>query len=108
MRLQVTFVASHSRVATLQWEMSPGVVVEGRGNPALRIVAIRTRRLSGLCKLAVMRVFMTILTDFGGAFELYLLLADRYLMAITTLHGPVRTEQRELGFRMVKAVDVRP
>jgi len=104
----MAFVASNACVPTLQGEMRPGVMVEGGGHPALRIVAVRTRSLPGLGKLAVMGIFVTIFADLRRVFELYFFFADRRLVTITALDGAMRSKQREFGFRMVEAIHVRP
>lgn len=70
--LCVTLVASDPLVGPLQREMCPGVVIERRRNPSLRIVTIRTRSLFGLCELAGVRVFVAILTDLRSPLELHL------------------------------------
>lgn len=95
-------------MAALQGEMCSSVVVEGGGNPALRTVAIRARRLPALCKLAVMSVFVTILTDLRRALELHVFLAHRHFVTRAALHGAVRSEQWKFSFRMVESVDVGP
>jgi len=107
-RLLVAFVASHAGVAALQGEMRAGIMVEGGRHPALRIMAVRTRRFSGLGELAVMGVFVTIFADLGGVLELYFLLAHRHFVAITALGGAVRPEQREFGLGMVEASHLDP
>ena len=107
-RLLMAFVASNACVPTLQGEMRPGVMVEGGGHPALRIVAVRTRCLPGLGKLAVMGIFVTIFADLRRVLELYFFFADRRLVTITALDGAMRSEQREFGFRMVEAIHVGP
>ena len=107
-RLLMAFVASHAFMAALQGEMRPGVMVESGGRPALRVMAVRTRCLPGLGELSVMGIFVTILADLRGVLELYFLFADRRLVTITALDGAMRSEQRELGFRMVEAIHVRP
>src|ERR1700687_4690352 len=104
----MAFVASHACVAALQGEMRPGVMVEGGGHPALRIVAVRTRCLPGLGELAVMGIFVTIFADLRSVLELYFLFADRHLVTFTALDGAMRSEQREFGFRMVEAIYVGP
>lgn len=108
MRLQMALVASDACVAALQGEMRPGVVVEGRGNPALRIVAVFTRCLPGLCELAVMSVFVTIFANFRRVLELYFFFADWNFVTIAALDGAVRSKQRELSFRMVEANHIDP
>ncbi len=107
-RLLMAFVASNACVPTLQGEMRPGVMVEGGGHPALRIVAVGTRSLPGLGKLAVMGIFVTIFADLRRVFELYFFFANRRLVTITALDGAMRSKQREFGFRMVEAIHVRP
>ena len=107
-RLLMALVASHACVAALQGEMRPSVMVEGGGHPALRIVAVRTRCFPGLGELAVMGVFMTIFANLRRVLELYFLLANGHLVTITALDGAMRSEQRELGFRMVEAIHVGP
>jgi len=74
-RLLMAFVASHACVAALQGEMRAGVMVEGGGHPALRIVAVRARCFPGLCELAVMGVFVTIFADLRRALKLYFFFA---------------------------------
>jgi len=107
-RLLMALVTSDAGMAALQGEMRPSVVIEGGGNPALRIVAVRAERLAGLCELAVVSVFVTIFANLRGALELHLFLANRHLMTISAFDGAVRSEQRELGFRMVEASHVGP
>ena len=107
-RLLMAFVASHARVAALQGKMRPGVMVKGGGHPALRIVAVRTRCLPGLGKLAVMGIFVAIFADLRCVLELYFFFADRHLVTITAFDGTMRHEQREFGFRMVEATHVGP
>ena len=107
-RLLMAFVASHACVAALQREMRPRVMVEDGRHPALRIMAVRARCFPGLCELAVMGVFVTILADLRRALKLYFFFAYRRLMAITALGGAVRSKQGELGFRMVEAIYVCP
>jgi hypothetical protein len=104
----MAFVASHAFVAALQGEMRPSVMVKGGGHPALRIVAVRTRCLPGLGKLAVVGIFVAIFADLRCVLELYFLFADRHLVTITAFDGTMRPEQREFGFRMVEAIHVRP
>ena len=104
----MTFVAPHIRMASLQGEMGPRVVVEDRGNPALRSVTIRTSRLSDFHKLACVRIFVTILTNLRRTLELYLLRRHRHFVTIAAFDSPVRAEEREFGFGMVEAVDVCP
>lgn len=60
--LNVTFVTGNARVAAGKRQMG-AVVVEDRGSPPLRVVAIGTRRLAGFRKLPGMGVFVTVLTD---------------------------------------------
>jgi len=97
-RLLMAFVTSHAFVAALQGKMRPGVMVEGGRHPALRIVAVRTRCLPGLGKLAVMGIFVTIFADLRCVLELYFLFAERHLVTITALYSAMRSEQREFGF----------
>lgn len=62
-RLGMALGAGYFGVATREREMGLGVVVEGRGNPVLRIVAIRAMSLGIFCdELTVMRVDVTCLT----------------------------------------------
>ncbi len=107
-RLGMAFVARHSCMAALQWEVCSRVMVECGGNPALRIVAVRTSGLPGLCELAVMGVFVAIFAALRRALELHFLLADWRFVTITTLDGAVRSKQREFGFRMVETTHVCP
>jgi hypothetical protein len=86
----MTLAARNIRVAPLQGEMGPRVVVESRGNPALGIVAIRASRLPGFRELAGVGIFVTILTNLGRALELHFLRSDGHFMAITALDGSVR------------------
>ena len=104
----MAFVTSHALVATLQGEMRPGVMVEGGGHPALRIVAVRTRCLPGLGKLAVMGILVAIFADLRCVLELYFLFADRHLVTVSAFDGTMRPEQWEFGFRMVEAAYVGP
>ena len=89
-RLRMTFVALHICVAALQREVCPCVVVEGRRNPAPRIVTIRASRLPRFHKLACMRIFVTILANLRRALKLYLLLSHRHFMTVATLDRTVR------------------
>jgi len=107
-RLLMAFVASHACMATLQGEMRPGVVVESGGRPALRIVAVSTKRFPGLGELTVMGVFMTIFANLRRVLELDFLLARGHLVTITALGSAMRSEQWELGFRMVETIHVGP
>ena len=107
-RLLMAFVASHACMSALQGEMRPGVMVESGGHPALRIVAVPTRCFPGLGELAVMGVFMTIFANLRRVLELDFLLARGHLVTITALGGAMRSEQGELGFRMVEAIHVGP
>jgi hypothetical protein len=104
----MAFVASHARMAALQGEMRPGVMVESGGHPALRIVAVPTKCFPGLSELAVMGVFMTIFANLRRVLELDFLLARGHLVTITALGSAMCSEQRELGFRMVEAIHVGP
>lgn len=107
-RLHVTLVASNVRVPAREREVRAFIVIKSRGNPPLGIVAVRARRLASFHKLARVHVFMTSLARLGGAFELHFFRADWYLVASPALHGAVRAQQRELRFRVIKAVHVRP
>ena len=84
------------------------VVIKRGRHPPLRIVTIRARRLSGLRKLASMRIFVTILTNLRSALELHRFCARGDLVTIAALYGTVRPEQRELRLGVIKARDVRP
>ena len=63
LEVSVTCTTRDFGVATLQRKMGPFVMVEGRGNPALRIVAIQARCPSCLHELALVRVLVAILTN---------------------------------------------
>lgn len=106
--LRMTFVTANIRVTSLQGEMCSRVMVKRGGHPALHIVAIRTWRLPELHKLACMWLFVTVLTNLRSAFELHFLRSRWYLMTCTALDRPMRPEERELCFRMIKTCDVRP
>lgn len=108
LRFLVTFVARYAKMSTLQGEMRPCVVVKYRGNPSGGVVTIVARGFPGLCKLARMGVLVAVLTDLSRAFELDLLFADRYLVAITTLHSPVRSKQGEFSLRVIESLYVCP
>jgi len=108
LRFLVTLVARYAKMSTLQGEMRPRVVVERRRNPSSGIVTIVARGLPGLRKLSRMGVFVAVLTYLSRAFELYLLLTHGYFVAIAALHSPVRTEQWELGLRVIESLDVCP
>ena len=60
-------------------------------------MAIGARSLPSLRKLACVGVFVTILTNLRGAFELYCFLASGYFVTSATIHRAVRPEQWELG-----------
>jgi len=90
-RLRVTLVAPHVRMASLQGEMGPRVVVEDRGDPALRIVTVRASSFSSFRKLAGMGILVTILTNLRRALELYLLRSHRHFMTISAFDGTVST-----------------
>ena len=107
-RLRMALVTSDAGVAALQGEMRSSVVIEGGGNPALRIVAVRTRCLASLCELAVMSVLVAIFANLRRDLEQYFFLANWHLVTIAALDGAVRSEQRELGFRMVEASHFAP
>ena len=95
-------------MTALQGEMCSRVVVEGGGDPALGAVAVRARRLPALGKLAVMSVFVTILTDLRCALKLHLFLAHGDFVTGAALHGAVRSKQWKFGFGMVESVHVGP
>jgi len=76
----------------LAGEMRPGVVVEGGGNPALRIVAVRTGCLPGLCELAVMSVFVTIFATCEVPLNCISFLPTGTLWTIAALDDAVRSE----------------
>lgn len=88
--------------------MCSRIVIENGGNPALRVMTIRTRGLPGLRKLACVGVFVAVLTDLRRAFELHFFRTRRHLVTIAALHRTMRTEQWKLRFRMVEPADVRP
>ena len=106
--LCVTLVTGDIRVSTLQRKMRPRIVIENGRNPTLRIVTIRAGGLSGLRKLAGVDIFMTILTNLRRPLELHFFRAHGYLVTSAALHRTMRTEQRELGFAVIKAVYVGP
>lgn len=107
LRLNVTFVTSHARVAPSERQVRAIMVKNGRG-PALRVVAIGAGCLARLCKLASVRVFVTIFANLGGSLELNVLLVDRHLMASAAIDDAMRAQQWKLGLGVVEPVHVRP
>lgn len=103
----MAFVACDSLVAAFQGKLG-SAVIESRWLPALGIVAVCAPGLSGFCKLVCVGIFVTIFTNLGRAFELYLCGSRRDLVAIAALYGAMRTKQRKLRFRMVESANVRP
>ena len=61
--LLVTHVTRNFGVPALKRKMCPLIVIEGRGCPAIRIVAINAGSLTNFCKLARVGVFVTILAN---------------------------------------------
>lgn len=106
--LRVTFITRDIRVPTLEREMRPLIVIKRRRNPALGIVAVGASGLFCFRKLPRVRVLVTSLTRLRRALKLHFFCADRHLMTCGALHGTMRAKQRELGFRMVKAIHVGP
>jgi hypothetical protein len=104
----VTLVTLNFGVPALKWKVRPRVVIENRGHPTLRIVAIGARRFPSLRKLTAVSVFVTVLTNLRGALELDFPRAHERFVTGATLDHAVSAEKRELGFRMVESVDVCP
>ena len=107
-RLYVTFRAWNVGMASLQREMRLRIMVKGRRDPALRIMAVRAMGVAFLRKLAVMHIPVTTLTKLRCSLELHFLCADGHLVTSATFDGAVRTQQRELRFRMVEAIHICP
>lgn len=104
----VTLVTLNFGVPALKRKMRPRVVIENRRHPTLRIVAIGAGSFPGLCKLAAVSIFVTVLTNLRGALELDFPRAHGRFVTGATLDHAVSTEKWELGFRMVESVDVCP
>ena len=66
------------------------IVVKNGRRPALGVVAIGAGCFAGLCKLAGVRVFVTVLANLGSSLELNILLADRYLVACAAFYYAMR------------------
>lgn len=107
-RLRVTFVTCNARMPSLQREMRSRIVIERGGNPALRIVAIRTGGLARLCKLPCMNVLVAILANLRCSLELHLRASHGSLVTRGAFHRSMRAEQRKLRLCMVESADVRP
>lgn len=107
-RFFVTHVTSNFGVPTLKREVRARVVIKDRWDPALRIMTIGTGGFPGLCELPCVGIFVTALTILRGAFELNFFGAHRRLMAGPALDHAMCAEQRELCFRVIEPVNVRP
>lgn len=83
-------------------------MIKDRRNPSLRIVTIRAGSLPRLCKLACVRVFVTIRANLRCALELHLLGSHRYLVTVAALDHAMGAKQRKFRFRMIESADVRP
>lgn len=103
----MAFVASDSLVTAFQRKLG-FAVIKSRGLPALGIVAVGAPGLSGSYKLACVDILVTIFTNLGRTFELYLFGSRRNLVAVTALYRAMRAQQRKLRLRMVEAADVGP
>ena len=103
----MAFVASNPLVTAFQRKLG-FAVIKSRGLPALGIVAICAPSLSGFCKLACVDILVTIFTNLGRTFKLYLFGSQRNLVAVTALYRTMRAQQRKLRLRMVEAADVCP
>lgn len=106
--LRMTLIAGHMRVTTLKGKVGAGIVIERRRHPVAGIVTIVAGRPAMLGKLARMRVFVAVLTNFRSPFELNFLRADWRLVALPAFDRAVRAQQRELRFGVVKAGHIRP
>ena len=95
-------------MAPLQHKVRPRIVIKGRRHPPLRLMAIRTWRLAGLCKLPCVGVSVAIFANLRGTLELHLFRSYRYLVARPASHRAVHTKQRELCLGMVKPNHIRP
>lgn len=71
-------------------------------------MAIGAWSLPRLRELALVCVFVTILTNLRGALEPHLARAHGRLVAVAAWDHTVRAEKRELRFRMVKAIYICP
>lgn len=103
----MAFVASDSLVTAFQRKLG-FAVIKSRGLPALGIVAVGAPGLSGSYKLACVDILVTIFTNLGRTFKLYLFGSRRNLVAVTALYRAMRAQQRKLRLRMVEAADVGP
>jgi len=88
--------------------MGSFVVVESGGNPALRVVTIRTGSLAGFGELASVSVLVTVLTNLGRALELHFLGTDGNLVTGAALYRAMRAKQRKFRLGMVEAIHVGP
>ena len=107
--LIVTLGARHIGMSACQWEMSFGVVIECRGNPARGVVAVAAVRSVILSdyKLSVVCIFVAGFASLRRSLKTQLVGGGGFV-AISACHGAMRSEQREFCFRVVEAVDVRP
>lgn len=95
-------------MAAGQWELGASGVVEGRGHPAHRVVAIDAMGAAIFRReLTIVCILVAGFAEFGCAFEAGLV-ASGGLMAIRAGHRAMGSEERERSFRMIEAVDICP
>ena len=93
----MTLVARHSLVAAFERKLR-FAVIEGRGLPALGIMAARALCLLRFGELLPMNIRVTGLAGGGSPFELDLLLPGKGFVAFVASDGAMDAKQRELGF----------
>lgn len=106
--LFVTLIARNLCVASGQRQVRARIVIKRRRDPSQNVVALRATSLSPFCELPAMGLDMAVFADLRCSFELRLMRAGRSFVACAASYRAMRTEQRKLGLRMIKAVYVRP
>ena len=104
--------AAHILVRTLEAEGGPGVVVEQRRLPFVRVVATCAVGLMRcVCKLPAVYVLVAAVARQRRAAEIHVHQLDfqpGWTVAIDAGHGAMRSQQWELGGRMIKAGQLVP
>ena len=104
----MAFSAGNIGMSTGQGKVRLGIVVKGRGHPALGIVAIAAMGLAVLGnELRIVGVVVTSLTLLRSAFEARFVTASG-LVAIAADDGAMSTHKREFGFGVIETVNVGP
>lgn len=107
-RFPMTFVTSNICMSAGKSKVGPGVVIEGGRNPALNVVAAGAASFAVFHKLSSMNVRVAVLADLRRSFELDLTGARQGFVACAAGYGAMSAQERELCFRMIETVYIRP